>query len=68
MAPANCPCVCVLSYHLWVAGLVHVGGSFVAAGVSFVGTVVTCRGLCGQWLARADGEKWLSSLKNNGKR
>ena len=39
-----------------------------AAGLSFVGTVVACRGLCGlcgQWLARADGGKGLSSLKNN---
>ena len=54
MAPPNRPCSCAMSCHLWVAGLVR-GCWFVV-----VGTVVVCRGLCGlcgQWLARADGGK-----------
>ena len=41
------------------------GGSFEAAGFLFVGMVVTGCGLCGQWLTRVDGEKWLLNLKNN---
>ena len=36
-----------------------------AAGLLSVGTVVMCCGLCDQWLARADEEKGLSSLKSN---
>ena len=38
-------------------GLVRGGGLFVGAGLSFVGTVVTCRLLWGQWLARAEGTR-----------
>ena len=42
-----------------------------AAGLSFVGMVVMCHGLCGlcgQWLVRADGENGVIQLKNNDER
>ena len=44
------------------------GGARSAAGLSYVGMVVMCRGLGGQWLARAHEQRGLSSLKNNDER
>ena len=38
-------------------GLVHGGGLFMGAGLFFMGTVVTCCLLWGQWLARAEGTR-----------